>query len=142
MADRGHAGGLRLIDYAPFSEPDSPRTACLVEAGQHWEAQTVEVTEQAVLSLLRLYGLISRSDTGFVSGDAITAEVTDAVTAHTSSFAFIRPFRGGEVVPERDTLIAVDDRNQIRTPYDRCMLVMPNLRPTRGHTAVRLARFT
>ena len=40
-----------------------------------------------------------------------------------------------------DTLIAMDGTVEIRTPHDDCLLVMPSLRPSRGHTAVRLARF-
>ena len=141
ISDRGHAGGLRLIDYAPFTDADSVRTACLVEAGQHWEAATVQITERAVLSLLGLHGMTPPAPARSF-GSAETAEVTEAITALTSAFAFVRPFRGGEVVAERGTLIATDGEAEIRTPYDRCLLVMPNLRPTRGHTAVRLARFT
>ena len=66
--------------------------------------------------------------------------MTIAVTAATAAFAFIRPFRGGEVIPRRNTLIALDGTVEIRTPHDDCMLIMPSLRPSRGHTAVRLAR--
>ena len=141
VADRGHAGGLRLIDYDPFVRGDSERTACLVEAGQHWEQATVEVAERALLSLLRLHGMIEAPATHQPEA-AASAEVTETVTANTGAFAFVRPFRGGEVIEHRDTLIATDGAVEIRTPYERCLLVMPNLRPTRGHTAVRLARFT
>ena len=69
------------------------------------------------------------------------AEVTVAVTATTPGFAFVRPFRGGDVIPERNTLIAIDGTTEIRTPHDDCLLIMPSLRASRGHTAVRLARF-
>jgi len=69
------------------------------------------------------------------------AEVTLTVTANTAGFAFVRPWRGGEVVAQRNTLIAMDGVNEIRTPHDDCLLVMPSLRAGRGHTAVRLARF-
>lgn len=69
------------------------------------------------------------------------ATVTDVVTARTSSFSFVRAWHGGEVVAKRNTVIAVDGLAEIKTPYDNCMLVMPSLRPGRGHTAVRLARF-
>ena len=68
------------------------------------------------------------------------AEVTQTVTARTTGFAFLRPFRGGHVVPERNTLIALDGDTEIRTPHDDCLLVMPSLRTAPGHTAVRLAR--
>ena len=64
-----------------------------------------------------------------------------AVTAATGSFAFLQPFRGGDVIAQRNTLIALDGGLEIRTPHDDCLLVMPSLRPSRGHTAVRLARF-
>jgi hypothetical protein len=67
--------------------------------------------------------------------------VTRTVTAHTPGFTFMRSFRGGEVVPRRNTLIALDGETEIRTPHDDCLLVMPSLRTTPGHTAVRLARF-
>jgi hypothetical protein len=69
------------------------------------------------------------------------AEVTHVVTAATGAFAFVRTFRGGEVIPRRNTLIALDGTEEIRTPHDDCLLVMPSLRPSRGHTAIRLARF-
>jgi hypothetical protein len=63
------------------------------------------------------------------------------VTAVTNGFAFVQSWRGGDVVPRRNTLLALDGGTEIRTPYDDCLLVMPSLRPSRGHTAVRLARF-
>ena len=69
------------------------------------------------------------------------AEVTMVVTAATASFAFVQPYRGGDIIPRRNTLIALDGETEIRTPHDDCLLVMPSLRPSRGHTAVRLARF-
>jgi hypothetical protein len=69
------------------------------------------------------------------------AKVSAAVTAMTSRFCFVRAYRGGDVVPKRNTLIAMDGETEIRTPHDDCLLVMPSLRPGRGHTAVRLARF-
>jgi hypothetical protein len=54
---------------------------------------------------------------------------------------FTQAFQGGDVVHRRHTLIAIDGGVEIRTPHDECLLVMPSLRPSRGHTAVRLARF-
>jgi hypothetical protein len=54
---------------------------------------------------------------------------------------FTQPWHGGDVIAQRDTLLARDGPTEIRTPYDDCLLVMPSLRPSRGHTAVRLARF-
>ena len=49
---------------------------------------------------------------------------------------------GGPVAdPAPKALIAVDGVTEIRTPHDDCLMVMPCLRPGKGHTAVRLARF-
>ena len=53
------------------------------------------------------------------------AEVTHTVTVRSRSFAFLREFRGGEVIPARNTLIALDGEVEIRTPHDDCLLVMP-----------------
>ena len=138
VADRGHLGGRRLIDYAPFVDLTQDRTAILVEAGQHWEKATVDAMLGSVAGLFAATGL----------GPPVAprtpprvAEVTHVVTANTGAFNFIHPYRGGDVIAARDTLIGVDGGSEIRTPHEQCLLVMPSLRPSRGHTAVRLARF-
>lgn len=140
VADSGHASGPRLIDYAPFTDLAHPARACLVEAGQHWEPPTVDVTEACIAGLLRHLGVIGSSAPA-PSEPQRLAEVTVVVTAATGGFAFLQPFRGGDVIPRGNTLIALDGAAEIRTPHDDCLLVMPSLRPSRGHTAVRLARF-
>ena len=137
VADHGHVSGPRLIDYLPFTGPGAS-AAVLVEAGQHWEAKTVDCARACLRGLLDATGLVPAPR---ARGQVRLAEVTVAVTAATAAFSFVRPFRGGEVIPERNTLIALDGTAEIRTPHDECMLVMPSLRPSRGHTAVRLARF-
>jgi predicted deacylase len=139
VADHGHASGRRLIDYAPFVDPDRTQVAVLVEAGQHWQADTIETMQRAVSGLL---GHVGMAAAAFHPGGAARrfAEVTLAVTANSGGFSFVQPFRGGDVVPKRHTLIAIDGATEIRTPHDDCLLVMPSLRPSRGHTAVRLAR--
>lgn len=140
VSDGGHAAGRRLIDYGPFAASGGRRIALLVEGGAHWEAATVGTMEACALRLLRLTGTLAAD--GFAPPPrARLAEVTHTVTARSPGFAFIRPFRGGQVVPERNTLIALDGEREIRTPHDDCLLVMPSLRTVPGHTAVRLARF-
>ena len=42
VADRGHAGGKRIIDYPRFADPHTPYVGNLIEAGQHWEPATVD----------------------------------------------------------------------------------------------------
>jgi len=142
IADRGHVSGRRLIDYGRFAIETARPVANLVEAGQHWEPETVEQAEATVGALLRHVGMAETGSVPATSAPARrTAEVTMVVTAATSGFAFVRHFEGGEIVPRRNTLIAVDGTAEIRTPHDDCLMVMPSLRPSRGHTAVRLARF-
>jgi predicted deacylase len=144
VADHGHVNGRRLIDYPRFANPETPYAACLVEAGQHWEQETVDTIMASVAGLLRHLDVVG-PDTPLPAARATrpprVATVTTAVTAMTSSFAFVRTFHGGEIILRRDTLIATDGDTEIRTPHDDCLLVMPSLRPSRGHTAVRLARF-
>jgi predicted deacylase len=143
VADTGHANGPRLIDYARFNL--SGGSAVLVEAGQHWRPETVDTSMASVAGLLRHFDLVEKDAVlpppPMCGAPRRFASVTDVVTARTSSFAFVRAWQGGEVVAARNTLIAMDGLTEVKTPYDNCLLVMPSLRPGRGHTAVRLAKF-
>ncbi|WP_372619093.1 succinylglutamate desuccinylase/aspartoacylase family protein [Falsiroseomonas sp.] len=141
VCDEGHAAGMRLIDHAHFQDG---ATALLVEAGSHWQPETLVQMEQTAARVLRRLGMAQDGaslppDTKLPPGRI--ARVTRTVTAQSTDFAFLRGFRGGEVVPRRNTLIALDGEQELRTPHDECLLVMPSPRAMRGHTAVRLARF-
>lgn len=138
VADSGHAGGRRLIDYPRFVAERGDAASVLVEAGQHWKAGTTVQMRRSVNALLAHARMI---DTAHEPALGRFAEVTRVVTANTGRFAFVRTFEGGEVIRRRDTLLAYDGTAEIRTPYDDCLLVMPSHRTSRGHTAVRLARF-
>jgi predicted deacylase len=141
VADRGHVGGRRIIDYPRFAEDG--RAANLVEAGQHWQPDTVDMSLACIAGMLHHLGMADDATLPHrpSHGAQRFATVTEVVTAATSSFSFVQKFRGGDVVPQRHTLIALDGEREIRTPHADCLLVMPSLRPSRGHTAVRLARF-
>lgn len=148
VADKGHASGPRLIDYPRFSAPDAAGRAVLVEAGQHWDPDSVTVAHAAVAALLRHVGMADedvclppRLPPRLPRPAPRLAEVTDVVVAGSAAFAFAEPYRGGSVIARAGTVIATDEGAEIRTPHDDCLLVMPSLRPSRGHTAVRLARF-
>ena len=142
VADGGHAGGRRLIDHPRFLAEAGDAAAVLVEAGQHWQEDTVRQMRASVDAALAQAGMIGPVAPSVPpSGPPRFAEVSRVVTANTGRFAFVRPFRGGEVIRRRDTLLARDGAAEIRTPHDDCLLIMPSLRTSRGHTAVRLARF-
>lgn len=141
VRDEGHAAGLRLIDEGRFS---SGGASLLLEAGPHWEPETLAQMEQTAARLLRRLGMAEEGaalppDAPLPPGRI--ARVTRTVTALTDGFVFLRDWRGGEIVPRRNTLIALDGEAELRTPHDDCLLVMPSPRVMRGHTAVRLARF-
>ncbi|MCQ4161312.1 succinylglutamate desuccinylase/aspartoacylase family protein [Roseomonas sp. GC11] len=140
VADQaGHASGRRLIDHSAFTAPEGQRTALLVEAGQHWQPETLAVMEACATALLAETGMVATPPPPRPPGRV--AEVTRTVVAGTHGFAFVEPFRGGAIIPARNTLLALDGEAEIRTPHDDCLLVMPSPRTLRGHTAVRLARF-
>jgi predicted deacylase len=144
ISDTGHNNGRRMIDYERFAVEGAQATANLVEAGQHWQTDTVETMLQAVAGLLRALDMAPEAEPLLPPAAPprrpVFAEVTSVVTARTAGFTFMQAFRGGQVIRHRNTLLAIDGATDIRTPYDNCLLVMPSLRPSRGHTAVRLAR--
>jgi predicted deacylase len=138
VADSGHAGGRRLIDYPRFTHSMNEAACVLVEAGQHWQEPTVAQMQETIAAVLRHSGL--RDATLAHRPPPRFAEVTELVTAMTDRFQFVRRFRGGEIIARRGTLIGHDGGREIRTPHDDCLLIMPSLWTSRLHTAVRLAR--
>jgi predicted deacylase len=141
VIDPGHASGRRLIDYARFQAGHA--VAALVEAGQHWRAETVETMLASIAGCLARTGVVPAHPALPAPQQARPrlARVSMTVTAEQAGFSFAEPFVGNTVLARAGTLIARDGAREIRTPHDDCLLVMPNLRPLAGHTAVRLARF-
>jgi len=146
VIDGGHSAGKRLRDYAFFDNEADPRAALLIECGQHWERAAPRVAQQATLRFLRHFGM---ADTRFLDAHLDHApppaqkmiEVTSTITIATDHFAFAMPVHGLAVVPKAGTLLARDGDNEIRVPYDDCVLIMPTRRPRKGETAVRIGRF-
>ena len=143
VRDPGHAAGPRLRDYRQFGDPNLPAAALLVECGQHDDPAAADVAWSTLWRLLVVAGVVDAPphDINDAEGDGQTViEVTEAVTAQTERFRFLRPLVGIARVPSRGTLVAIDGYKEVRTPYDDCILVMPATRPAPGHTAVRLGR--
>jgi predicted deacylase len=148
MCDAGHAAGKRMRDYGPFGDHASPKTALLIEAGQHWQNRAAEVATDVMLRFLIAVGVLTRDDAAPIAGPDFDAhpqqriiEVTEAVTIASDKFEFVDDFRGLEVLSPKGTLIGRDNGREVRTPYDDCVLIMPSRRLAKGHTAVRLGRF-
>ena len=148
MCDAGHAAGPRMRDYAGFGDPASPKTALLIECGQHWERRAAEVAIDVMLRFLIALGAGTADDLAPVGGPDFAAhprqriiEVTEAVTISGDRFEFVDDFRGLEVLPRKGSLIGHDGERPVRTPYDDCVLIMPSRRLLKGQTAVRLGRY-
>jgi len=145
IVDAGHAAGKRLRDYAFFDEPDDPRAALLIECGQHWERAAPDIAYESTVRFLAHFGVAPSAwvrerlpAAKPVPQQVIT--VTDVVTIASDRFAFALPVHGLMIVPEAGTLLATDGDADVRTPHDRCVLIMPTRKPKKGETAVRLGR--
>jgi hypothetical protein len=146
VADAGHRNGARIRDFGAFGDPDSPRTAVLVECGQHWAKRSVGVAIASCRQFLAALEmvepkLLDRLGRAPVLKPQRVVEVTEAVTVAAGRFRFTREYRGLEVIPHAGTVIAYDGTLPVRTPYDQCVLIMPSRRLAPGYTAVRLGRF-
>ncbi len=146
MIDSGHVAGRRLRDYAFFDDPADPRSALLVECGQHWETAAPLVARQSVLRFLDHFGLLepglaARHLGGTTPPPQHIVEVTSTVTIVSDAFGFTQPVHGLQVIRRAGTVYAMDAGTEIRTPHDDCVLIMPTRKPKRGETAVRLGRF-
>ncbi|MFQ5934846.1 MAG: M14 family metallopeptidase [Acidiferrobacterales bacterium] len=145
VSDLGHSAGRRMRDYGVFADESNRRNALLIECGQHWEPSSEVVAKEMALRFLAHYDLI---DPDFVadhlSTDALVPqkviEVTEPVTIKTDVFKFIQSYTGMEVIEQVGTLIGYDGDEEVRTPYDQCVLIMPSKRLRKGESAVRFGR--
>ena len=146
LVDSGHAAGRRLRDYADFGDPNSVKSALLVECGQHWEAAAGEVAMQVVLRYLQHFEML---DDRWI-GERLNAlppvaqrvvDISTVVTVRGAEFRWMRPLRGLEMLAAADTLIAMDGDVEVRTPHADAVMVMPVPNPKLGQTAVRVGRY-
>lgn len=145
VADAGHMAGARMRDYRGFAEAVDPRTALLVECGQHWSRQSADVAVETTVRFLDALGVI---DPAFAAAHVRASppkprliEVSGPITISSSDFAFVEYYQGLEVIPKAGTIIGYDGVAPITTPYDDCVLIMPSRRLQQGQTAVRLGRY-
>jgi len=139
LLDTGHPAGLRMMERGGFADPASPRTAVLIECGQHWARSSVDVAVDTCKRFLAVAGL---GEGRFSSISQKLIRVTEPVVARTMDFRFARPWKGLEVIPKAGTLVAQDGEHAWKTPYDDCVMVMPSVRHLKpGTTMVRLGRY-
>ncbi len=146
VSDEGHSAGKRMRDYGAFADPTSPKNALLIECGQHWEENSVDVAKETALRFLLATGAVAKDWIEArlpkrAPGPQHTIEVTQAVTIGSDDFRFVADFRGLEAIPKAGDEIARDGDTIVRAPYDNCVLIMPSRRLGKGQTAVRLGRY-
>jgi predicted deacylase len=147
LLDTGHPAGLRMIERGAFNDPHSPRTAVLIECGQHWEKSAADVAVDTLFRFLAATGVVNASicqNHTRLPPPAVqrVIRVTEPVVVKSMSFKFPYLFKGLEVIPEAGTVVATDGDTTWKTPYDDCVLVMPSLAHVKpGTTALRLGRY-
>lgn len=147
MAGSGHVVGRRLIEYTPFNDVQNEKVALLVECGQHWAAPSGTIALDTALHFLRATEIIDPafieahlSDDAKNPGPAQMWEVVDGIWSKTDEFRFSEDYIGMEVIEKAGTVIATDGPEQIVTPHDDCLLMMPNYKPGANMRKLRLCR--
>ncbi len=148
MYDTGHPSGPRMIERPQFADPNNPKTAILIECGQHWEKSSVDVARETMLRFLIEMGTIAQETVASHLNPAIHAkdvkvvEVTTAIVAEADTFEFVEPYKGLEIIEKAGTPIARNGDKVVETPYDNAVLIMPAVANQweRGTTMVRLGR--
>jgi len=147
MAGSGHVVGRRLIEYTPFNDVANDKVALLVECGQHWAASSGTIALDTALHFLRATEIV---DPAFIenhmSADAKNPdtaqmwEVVDGIWSKTDQFKFTEDYIGMEVIEKAGTVIAVDGDEEVVTPHDECLLMMPNYKPGANMRKLRLCK--
>ncbi|HTP62970.1 MAG TPA: succinylglutamate desuccinylase/aspartoacylase family protein [Burkholderiales bacterium] len=147
LIDTGHPAGLRMIERGAFNDPASPKTAVLIECGQHWEEASADVAVDTTFRFLLAAGAVNASicKSHFrLAPPAVQKliRVTEPVVAKSMEFKFPYLFKGLEVIKQAGTVIATDGDRTWKTPYDDCVMVMPSLAHLKpGTTVLRLGRY-
>jgi predicted deacylase len=149
VIDAGHQDGVRMRDFGRFApEPhgDPSARSILVECGFHGDPHSRDVAQDQCVRFLKLSGIVE-PDTDLLTQwrlpdaqEPWILQVTGAVVAQSPRFHFVAPYTGLEVIPRQGTVIGYDDKMEVKTPHDNCVLVMPSTRQARpGVTVVRFA---
>lgn len=147
LIDTGHPAGLRMIERGAFNDPASPKTAVLIECGQHWEKSAADVAVDTLFRFLAATGAVNASICKSYSRLPPPAvqrivRVTEPVVAKSMNLKFPYLFKGLEVIRKAGTVVATDGDTVWKTPYDDCVMVMPSLAHVKpGTTVLRLGRY-
>ena len=147
VCDEGHTAGKRMRDYGGFGDPGSPKNALLVECGQHWEKRSAQVAQDVMVRFLGHCGVVNADFLSQNLSDSATpeqkiVEVTGPYTITADQpFTWKDFYDGFEVIAKAGTVLGLDGDIEVATPYDNCVLIMPNRLKGKGHSAVRFGQF-
>lgn len=135
----------RLRDWGGLGAASRMRTGLVVECGQHWLAGTAA---NAVRAAARLAAHLDLVDRAALSGHEIDAPivpprvvtVTHTIRARSDAARLDRIWPDIAEIPRIGTLLGHDGVEEIRTPYDDALLIMPVARPRTGAVMLRIAR--
>ena len=140
IRDMPHAAGRRIRDYGGFEAPGDPRSAIVVECGQHWAAGTPANAIAATQAFLAQLGMVAPAPLPTWQGPEGTVQVTHQVTAAEDALLdAIWPDLA--IVPQAGTRLGRNAGADLSTPYDQAVLLMANRRPRPGTTMLRIGRF-
>lgn len=147
IADQGHAAGTRMRDFGQFGQANQQdKCALLIECGFHGGMEAVAVAYDVMTRFLVLAGVCEKTQFPVswqqpTPPKQYTLAVTDAIMAHNATFAFTQKWDNLACIPKAGTVLAHEDGQAIVTPYDNCVLIMPNQgQITPNTTVVRLAK--
>ncbi|MBL4720927.1 MAG: succinylglutamate desuccinylase/aspartoacylase family protein [Alphaproteobacteria bacterium] len=143
----GFVVGRRLIEYTPYHDVNDPKTGLLVECGQHWLKDTAVTALDSALYFLKALDMVAPEFfdahvTNNPPPPLRELEITEGVYSKSNAFRFTEQYIGMEVIEKAGTVIARDGEEDIVTPYDNCVLVMPNHSAGAKMRVVRFARLS
>ena len=146
VTDWGHRAGRRMRDYEGFSDPKSSKNSLLIECGQHWQTSSADLAIASAWRFLWKNEIISKEQASVFQTETMPEkqkfiEVSVPYTIQTDSFQFADKYMGLEVIEKAGTVIGYDGKDEVTTPYDSCVLIMPTLRQSPGTSAVRFGKF-
>lgn len=115
---------LRLRDLPCFAKNNPKGAAIQIEAGQHWESETVENADRIVRQFLENYGLIlPTSRKPKVAQKRL--KTIQIIQQEGSDFHYMTDIQSGDFFAEAGSLIGMDGNKEIVTPVDNCYFIMP-----------------
>ena len=99
-----------MRDYGAFGDPESSKTALLIETGQHWRASSVVVAKDVAHRFLTETGVVEASDLPMdwkqpAPPSQRVVQVTHAIATKRGNFTPARRFEGQELIAKAGTVL-------------------------------------